>query len=110
MALITRYETITLQEVAEALEFTEYIQDAHRHLTGFGYQSSCKLCRAVPKKTVYHSWGSHKTANCKYCVYPGDSGGCLDNDTFDAIARATEPDDLLLAYRNRAKYMRTLVE
>ena len=100
-ALIERYDTITLQEIEDVLTDVAWPEDAKQQLTGFGKHSTCTLCIAAGRTG---DWGE----TCKGCVYHGDMG-CLRHKTYDMICKAETPEELLKAYRARAKYMRTLI-
>jgi hypothetical protein len=97
-ALIKRYKTITLEEI-------EDMNCDANELTGFGKTYTCTLCQAVPKKM--NRFGLEP--NCRRCVYPGDTG-CTRHKTYQAIAEARDPEELLAAYRARAKYMEGLIK
>jgi hypothetical protein len=107
--LIKRYETITLDEIKkewkriqsryeddEISEFTTVGFFTAEHLTGFGFSSSCTLCRAV-----YNS--------CNDCVY-GESCGCVNGKnqkTYKKIEDCKTPKGLLTAFRKRAEHLKT---
>jgi hypothetical protein len=97
-ALIKRYKTITLDEIEE-----HYCNP--KELTGFGAFYSCTLCQAVSRVTELYGM----MPNCRRCIYSGDTG-CTRHKTYQAIAEARDPEELLAAYRARAKYMEGLIK
>lgn len=96
--LIERYESITLEEIEEKGVYPGL-------LTGFGTINNCRLCEKI---NVYAD-------NCKGCVYyevTNSKYACnVDRtyETYNAISSAENANDLLQAYRNRAKYMRQIL-
>lgn len=104
-ALIERYESITLEEIEKKSEHTMsgrsiITSDVRERLTGFGYKKTCSLC-----KGCYY--------DCNGCIYSIDDHAmnCIkgnNKSTYDAIEEATTPSELLEAFRNRAKHMRSI--
>jgi hypothetical protein len=98
IALIHRYETITLKEIKEELKLQESLFAAE-NLTGFGDSKTCTLCIAVKK-------------DCNECVYNNHgSFGCLCynkkfDDSYYRIRNAKTARKLFNAYHNRAKVLR----
>ncbi len=97
--LIERYKTITLKEIEKVFEKYGDSDMAKQELTGFGFSSTCSLCAPIEDKYA---------TNCGGCIY-GGFNKCV-NDTYDVIANATYPAELLAAYRARAAYMETLLK
>ena len=100
-ALIRRYESITLEEIKEAVSKCEYWWDVANYLTGFdgGIKNLCTLCTPIQ-------------IDCTKCVY-NKHMGCLDGKnalTFNRILSAGTPVKLRNAYRARAKHMKTLLK
>lgn len=96
IALIKRYESIKLEEIANNWEGIIYPGAATANkLTGFGMKSTCTLCVRV--KDV-----------CYECVYAVDLGcNSLDhNISYFNILESQTQEELLTAFRNRAKAMR----
>lgn len=102
--LIERYESITIEEI-------EYNEFDKSYLTGFGSHFSCTLCIAINKR--------HDNSNCKECVFYRTlkrQVACAlgrNAKTYDAIDNILYSDDskeLLTAYRNRAKHMRSILK
>ena len=101
--LIQRYETITLEEIQEEFQACDTIQSIYNNnvialqLTGFGLINTCTLCVSVHAK-------------CGLCVYKNDAG-CIRNKrlyfSYYKIRDSKTPEQLLKAYRNRAKILRT---
>ncbi|HUT85227.1 MAG TPA: hypothetical protein VMW66_00150 [Elusimicrobiales bacterium] len=103
-ALIKRYETITLKEIEDMFART-LRGDVKRRLTGFGGIRNCTLCAAVWLQNI---------PNCKECAYNGLTGRMCtlgDNSpTYSGIDEASNPKQLLTAYRTRAAYMKLILE
>ena len=107
--LILRYESITLEEIEECWENIKYFNicfaDVKRKLTGFGSTGSCVLCKG------YYCVGEI-SCNCLYARNK-DTVSCLKGKhkpTYDAIYYANDSEDLLLAYKNRAKHIREILK
>lgn len=93
--LVKKYETITLDEIEKAFNKHKTRTFAKQILTGFGRCKTCTLCKKVNNI-------------CNLCVYTTDFG-CLDKhneETYDMINNAILPEQLLKAYRTRAKHLR----
>jgi len=102
IALMGRYETITLEEIQEV--WRDDGLSYARALTGFGETSTCTLC--LTRKVDNRCW----TDSCDGCFW-GDmpTGHCnagSSHKTYLAIRMAHTPRELFNAYRERAKYMR----
>lgn len=110
--LIERYETITLQEIKDVMPVTKFYGEyASKTLTGFG-TLNCTLCKAAFEISQENKpdINSHlPPSNCIYCVYETD-WGCQEEGenekSYYAIIDASCPEELLEAFRNRAKLMR----
>lgn len=116
-ALIDRYETITLGEIQKIFAsrreiIVDDVPDAaklDRHtrikakLTGFGFSETCILCLSA--RSLARSLGGER---CEYCVFKSGFG-CLGHPTYKEIRNAKSSKSLLQAYRNRAKYLKTLL-
>jgi hypothetical protein len=99
--LIHRYETITLKEILEKKKKYFVFSLLKTRLTGYGHVKKCTLCLKVD--TV-----------CFKCVYEKE-GGCVDynkkiSKSYLKIGSASTPEELLSAYRYRAKVLRKLAE
>jgi hypothetical protein len=109
IALIKRYETITLKEIKEKFKkFGEtgllfYLKE---ELTGFGNTDLCILCILC----------NAVNQNCNHCVYKKFVGCSLNNKykeieiSYQNIYRANTAIKLFNAYRNRAKVLRKFAE
>jgi hypothetical protein len=104
-ALILRYESITIEEIQEADCNTT-------QLTGFGSFARCTLCKGAG----INEW--HEQNTCYLCVWTRicneevGCGGGKNKETYKKIADARDDRDVValhLAYKNRAKYMRTVL-
>ena len=98
--LIERYNEITVEDVVNA-------KNSRKKLTGFGFTSSCTLCRACRPKVG--------KPNCKACIYFSDETArhCLDGcnkKTYDNIRIAKTPKQLVAAFKNRAAHVTKIVE
>lgn len=93
IALIKRYESITLEEI-EQNPFINGDLGAQK-LTGFGNNNTCTLCISVKNE-------------CQKCVYEGRFSCIQDKleDSYYAIKAAETPEELFYAFRNRAKVLR----
>jgi hypothetical protein len=96
--LIERYESITLKEIEDCeglYNSDNTLNTVANMLTGFGSETTCSLCLRVN--------------SCRECVYKKQFG-CIYNYGLsmasDAIDSAKNPEQLLIAFRNRAKAMR----
>jgi len=101
-ALILRYESITENEINPLIDVFEkefgtglfYANSIAKVLTGYGSPETCTLCQAVD-------------IDCSKCMYE-NYHGCV-NTTFDMIYHADSTEELLSAFKARAKYMRELL-
>lgn len=104
--LIKKYESITLEDINNA-NISEYDSNDSpfgrfkaEELTGFS-SLGCTLC--VPIKV-----------NCSLCVWEGldNNFPCCDGDnepTYNNIYYAKDDEQLLKAFKERAKYMRKVL-
>jgi hypothetical protein len=93
IALIKRYESITLEEI-EQNPFINGDLGAQK-LTGFGNRDTCTLCISVKNE-------------CNKCIYETIFNcvhGVLTYSYFN-IKDAETPEELLIAFHNRAKALR----
>ena len=109
-ALIKRYESITAEEIEDSRDSWGFIRLSL--LTGIGNPATCTLCKAV-RNTVFDE------VDCEQYVYFRDeeeSDGlyCTTGDnayTYDCIMESDDiTEDLLLAYKARAKHMRGILK
>ena len=93
-SLIKRYETITLEEIHGAFVSEKNTYIAKKLLTGFGSLGTCTLCIRV-------------SSLCYDCIYEREKACMYGNNekTYNAIENAKTPEELLEAYRNRAKHI-----
>jgi len=97
--LIECYETIQLDEINSV--WLSLGRSSAFYLTGFGTCETCSLCKAV-------NYDIYQFPYCNRCVY-SQSVGCSHDEmaeTYFGIKLAQTPDELLTAYRNRAKAMK----
>jgi hypothetical protein len=96
--LVIRYQSITLEEIKN----TEPGHTGKPHvLTGFGRDKTCTLCIAVKDY-------------CSLCIYTSLHGAyhcCNDYNekTYVEIDEYKSDEDLLQAFRNRAKHIKRIV-
>ena len=107
--LIKRYETITIEEIKEKNCDKEL-------LTGFGNMDHCSLCKSAKeleiKLRAIDYW------ECNFCFWKlsisrANKFYCFtgkNQKSYDAIILSRTSKQLLLAYRNRAKHMRSVLE
>jgi hypothetical protein len=114
-ALIERYETITLEEIDRYFYVVESdVSNVSKELTGFGSYFTCSLCLSV----IIDKFSKIPKPDCNLCVYVsveyfgnlGNVNNCTKHPTYSNIKEATDPEELLNAYRERAKYMKTLIK
>lgn len=112
--LIERYETITIEEIIASSDRIQQMAKESKSfatelsiqgwgftvankLTGYGAASTCSLC----------------IVSCYNCHYAksttGFIGRCSTFGSYTSIGRAKNPEELLIAYRNRAKEMKDLL-
>jgi hypothetical protein len=94
--LIDRYESIILEEISKEWGAHGLAFWVARKLTGFGSQEKCTLCCAAQ-------------GDCSKCVY-GWTLACTTHMSYRYIDMAISPEKLLIAFRERAKYMRWLAK
>ena len=101
--LLKRYETITLEEIEEC--FKSHKHSSARKLTGFGSVRTCTLCVDV-------------NLLCNKCIYniledsPEYGWKCNRGSlkrTYFKIHNSNTPEDLLVAFRQRAKLLRFII-
>ena len=99
--LIKRYKTITLKEITA--EFKINSRPAKK-LTGFGDSDTCTLCLAIPFDRPTACF------KCIHCLIDRGNGWmCLEGRHHD-IQYAKSPKELRDAYRERAKYLQSLLD
>ena len=111
-ALIEKYESITLEELQEAgkrhdheyIYRKEYIHRSLEDITGFGNSHKCTLCFAKANRCEDCVWTIDACSSLGYIGY-----ACV-NDTYDDISDAGSFEDLLIAIKARAKYMREFLK
>jgi len=121
--LVQRYESITVEEIKEVAGKRKFNgRKIANELTGFGDYKICILCKAVPTH-IYNAFTSRK--ECENCLYY-EFGGCVGlfmegaekhpkiakklEITFENICDAKNPQELINAFRERAKLLRELLK
>ena len=102
--LIHRYESITLEEIEEVYNNDPSCALANV-LTGFGSTFSCTLCQ-ICKDSDYQI---NCKESCVYGHYYNKKYACINDDTYHDINLSVIPEDLLESYRNRAVFMRNIL-
>ena len=118
-ALIKKYEEITLAEVEKIwfynLENYPYTDagEVARELTGFGSIEHCTLCLAIEGNKEIDTNTEFRQRICPKCVYSRREMPLMfycntgkNRDTYLAIDEAHDPEELLEAFKNRAKFLR----
>ena len=112
-ALVNKYNSITITDIrrelyqsnADTFE-SQYIANK---LTGFGSTDSCTLCLALRNSFAHHY------TSCIHTNYVllGEVGCSSINGksraTYMAIDEASDPSELLQAFKDRAEYLHTLI-
>ena len=107
-ALIRRYESITLEEIKQNWEGDG--DDTMRVLTGFGHKIKCTLCQAAGYIQFIGN-----IPDCTKCLYTLVQSAahlyeCMrGSETYQNIEKASTPEELLKAVRQRAQYMRKIL-
>lgn len=106
--LIRRYEEITREEIGEAVDKRDgYILTAKEDLTGFGSTAKCILC----KQTRQFPFNSANCLDCdwmKLTDFKCDKGS--NSLTYKKIGHANTIEELYQAYKDRAEYMKIVLE
>lgn len=107
--LIERYESITLEEIKKVEMKYEYYNPLTitipEFLTKFGSWHFCILCKNIRPIS----------SKCKPCVYnktEKSQFACNEGknkETYQAILKASNADELLAAYKARARHMRQIL-
>jgi hypothetical protein len=104
--LILRYESITVEEIENHVSDGFVINS----ITGFGTHNSCTLCKPIKVncyKCVYCKAFDSEVMDDKLLNY------CCRGDaesTYDAIIEAEKPQELKVAFKARANYMRSILK
>ena len=115
--LAKRYESITLDEIKNAKPDPDLWSMAGPMdvvaaiLTGFGRSNICTLCKATGKVQGLY----HKESQCSECIHGGENGGnaCVlgeSKNSYEAIENSQTPEELLVAFKERAKYLRMRIK
>ena len=98
--LAERYETITPEEIKGA---GGVIKTAW-YLTGFGSTMTCSLCKAAMKR---NSSGIRGCLRCLWVIVRKEA--CMNTQGYEELVRANNLQELLDAFRYRAKIMRETI-
>lgn len=101
--LIEKYENITLEEIQKEWKLLRNAtgDDIAPELTGFGSQCTCTLCRAVKEYCTKCVYFRRRRDDFMYCCNTGRNA-----KTYDDIENAKTSEELLKAFRQRAKHMK----
>lgn len=80
--------------------------DILQEITGFGSLSKCSLCTAIVEDNIQYS-------ACLYCIHRNFrdfAAPCVYHETYEAIEKSKNLDELMEAIRNRADYLEELIE
>lgn len=109
--LVKKYRSITKEELVKIYasiceEESNEMRDVLQEITGFGSLSKCSLCTAIVEDNMQYT-------ACPYCIY-WDSNSfaapCIYHETYEAIEKSKNLDELMKAIRNRADYLEELIE
>lgn len=103
--LAKKYASITLEELEDLWFFGATGSEIMHEITGFGSEKHCCLCQEAESLNT----GNGK---CSHCIY-GDEYDvlqCVYTMFYREISRAKCPEELLVALRNRSRYIMDLVE
>lgn len=109
--LVKKYRSITREELAKVYasiceEESNEMQDVLQEITGFGSLSKCSLCTAIVENNIQYR-------ACPYCIYQNFrdfAAPCVYHETYEAIEKSKNLDELMEAIRNRADYLEELIE
>lgn len=109
--LVKKYRSITREELAKVYasiceEESNEMRDVLQEITGFGSLSKCSLCTAIVEDNIQYS-------ACPYCIYwnfRDFAAPCVYHETYEAIEKSKNLDELMEAIRNRADYLEELIE
>ena len=121
--LIERYKAITIEEIEKIQNemFSEPLFLASAiafKLTRYSSGMFCTLCTTATKlynysKLYNHSNKCYWNSKCNYCYNVISNSRCNTGEnlkTYDNIRYAKTPEELLLAFRARAKHIQYLLE
>ena len=115
--LIERYKAITIEEIEKIQNemFSEPLFWASAiafKLTRYSSGVFCTLCTTATK-LYNHSNKCYWNGKCNYCYNVISNGRCNTGEnlkTYDNIRYAKTPEELLLAFKARAKHIQYLLE
>lgn len=110
--LLQLYKSITIETLEKTYETLCDNKgepwNALTYITGFGDNTSCKLCKEAKK--IANSYDP--SIFCKHCIYKDnhfDDFYCID-DTYTAIINAESLEDLYTAIQNRIVYLEQCIK
>ena len=110
--LIKKYESITLEKLTNPRLEWMGSKTIMNYLTGFGNTDTCRLCIRAGELSM-ERYGN-KLGMCIFCVWVIATGdvcyGGNNEKTYEAIKKARNRVKLLEAVKQRAEYMKTVLE
>ena len=105
-ALVRKYRSITLEQLREIEGtkefFCEYGRVKARKLTSFSSPLDCPLCVAAINDCSKCIYGEHD--DCYKCCYSGEN-----KQTYFDIVNAKTDEELLIAFKNRADHIESII-
>lgn len=97
--LVKRYRSVTASEIDDVIANSQYMSLVPTKLTGFGSTARCTLCKEVG-------------LDCEICVYSliGNNLGCIMDKTYKQIDLATNTEEFLIAFSDRADYLESVIK
>ena len=104
--LITKYESITLEQLEKLFDKCDYGYEVMEILTGFGNITTCIVCEEAQRRNP-----DPKQIGCEYCIYKkifpysDDKYYCMD-DTYRNMSDAESAEELYEAIQERVKLLK----
>lgn len=103
--LVVLYRSFSVNDMKEFIQddCSEWGRYVAKKLTGFSSYTDCKLCVSC-------------SFQCEKCIYGGRDGDNLccngknNYKTYMAIINAETPEELLIAFENRAKHIEQILQ
>lgn len=103
--LAEKYASITLEELEDSwFDFATGLSIMHE-ITGFGDEADCCLCQEAELLNIGYN-------KCNHCIYCDgyNTLQCVNSSSYKAISKATCPEDLLKALKDRSEYITGLIK
>lgn len=115
-SLMMRYQTISIIEIENALKVDPNltIRAIPYLFIKIGTPNHCRLCVAATRVVGKDICQLDKYRMCIACIYnkPFNTNNrleCITQDTYKAIRNASTTSELIVAFRNRAKFIRSIL-